>query len=181
MVYPKVKAVQPLDDYRLQVVFDNAVCKVYDCNPLLDKPVFAPLADRWLFRAVRVDPGGYGISWSDDIDLAESELWKHGEPLEIDELLELFGQFLLVLIGLELIHSVQVYIEQREYHLEAILAVALIAVARKIITLDAKALPEGTLLGIAALVIALVIGYYLLQRSRREASQLSKQDAVGAK
>ena len=87
MVYPKVKAVQPLDDYRLQVVFDNAVCKVYDCNPLLDKPVFAPLADRWLFLAVRVDPGGYGISWNDDIDLAESELWKHGEPLESDELL----------------------------------------------------------------------------------------------
>ena len=97
--------------------------------------------------------------------------------LEIDELLELFGQFLLVLIGLELIHSVQVYIEQREYHLEAILAVALIAVARKIITLDAKALPEGTLLGIAALVMALVIGYYLLQRSRRETSQSSARSS----
>lgn len=93
--------------------------------------------------------------------------------LEIDELLELFGQFLLVLIGLELIHSVKVYIEQREYHLEAVLAVALIAVARKIITLEAKALPEGTLLGIAAIVLALVLGYYMLQRSRREASQSS--------
>lgn len=96
--------------------------------------------------------------------------------LEIDEMREPFGQFLVVLIGLELIHSVQVYIEQREYHLEAILAVALIAVARKIITLDAKALPEGTLLGIA-LVMALVIGYYLLQRSRRETSQSSARSS----
>lgn len=95
--------------------------------------------------------------------------------LEIDELLELFGQFLLVLIGLELIHSVKVYIEHREYHLEAVLAVALIAVARKIITLEAKALPEGTLLGIAAIVVALVLGYYLLQRSRREARHASAQ------
>jgi uncharacterized membrane protein (DUF373 family) len=97
--------------------------------------------------------------------------------LEIDELLELFGQFLLVLIGLELIHSVKIYIEQREYHLEAVLAVALIAVARKIITLDAKALPEGTLLGIAAVVVALVLGYYVLQRSRREAGQSSAQNS----
>lgn len=97
--------------------------------------------------------------------------------LEIDEMREPFGQFLVVLIGLELIHSVQVYIEQREYHLEAILAVALIAVARKIITLDAKALPEGTLRGIAALVMALVIGYYLLQRSRRETSQSSARSS----
>lgn len=89
--------------------------------------------------------------------------------LEIDEMLELFGQFLLVLIGLELVHSVKIYIEDREFHLDAVVAVALIAVARKIITLDAKALPEGTLLGIAATVLALVVGYYMLQRSRREA------------
>ena len=97
--------------------------------------------------------------------------------LEIDELLELFGQFLLVLIGLELIHSVKIYIEQREYHLEAVLAVALIAVARKIITLDAKELPEGTLLGIAAIVVALVLGYYLMQRSRREAGHSSARNS----
>ncbi len=96
--------------------------------------------------------------------------------LEIDELLELFGQFLLVLIGLELMHSVKIYIEQREYHLEAVLSVALIAVARKIITLDAKALPEGTLLGIAAIVVALVLGYYVMQRSRREAGHSSAQN-----
>ena len=96
--------------------------------------------------------------------------------LEIDELLELFGQFLLVLIGLELIHSVKVYIEHREYHLEAVLAVALIAVARKIITLEAKELPEGTLLGIAAIVVALVLGYYVMQRSRREAGHFSARN-----
>lgn len=93
--------------------------------------------------------------------------------LEIEELLEVFGQFLLVLIGIELVHSVKIYIEQREFHLEAVLAVALVAVARKIITLDAKALPEGTLLGIAAMVLALVIGYYLLRRSRREVGDTS--------
>jgi uncharacterized membrane protein (DUF373 family) len=95
--------------------------------------------------------------------------------LEIDEMLDLFGQFLLVLIGLELMHSVKIYIEDREFHLESVLAVALIAIARKIITLDATSLPEGALLGIAAIVVALVIGYYLLQRSRREAVRPGQQ------
>jgi uncharacterized membrane protein (DUF373 family) len=94
--------------------------------------------------------------------------------LEIDEMLELFGQFLLVLIGLELMHSVKVYIEDREFHLDSVLAVALIAIARKIITLDAKGLPEGAMLGVAAIVIALVVGYYLLQRSRREARLIDR-------
>jgi uncharacterized membrane protein (DUF373 family) len=98
--------------------------------------------------------------------------------LEIDEILELFGQFLLVLIGLELIHSVKIYIEDREFHLDAVVAVALIAVARKVITLDAKALPEGTLIGIAATILALVIGYYMLQRSRREAIRSAQSSGI---
>ena len=88
--------------------------------------------------------------------------------LEIGQLLELFGQFLLVLIGVELLHTVKTHIESREIHLEAMIAVALIAVARKIIVLEPKGLPEGTLLGVAALVLALTVGYYLVRRDRRE-------------
>jgi len=88
--------------------------------------------------------------------------------LEVHELLELFGLFLLVLIGIELLHSVKTYIVRREIHLETVLTVAMIAVARKIIVLEPKELPEGALLGIAALVIALALGYYVMRRSRRE-------------
>jgi uncharacterized membrane protein (DUF373 family) len=88
--------------------------------------------------------------------------------LEIDELLELFGVFLLVLIGIELLHSVRTYIVHRRFHLETVLTLAMIAVARKIIVLEPKELPEGTLLGIAALVIALALGFYVMRRSRRE-------------
>ncbi|TAK81009.1 MAG: phosphate-starvation-inducible E-like protein [Betaproteobacteria bacterium] len=88
--------------------------------------------------------------------------------LEIEELLELFGQFLLVLIGIELLHSMKVYVECREIHLEAVLAVAVIAVARKIVIVDPKELPEGALLGIAAVMLALTLGYYLVRRTHRE-------------
>lgn len=88
--------------------------------------------------------------------------------LEIHELLELFGLFLLVLIGIELLHSVKTYIVRRKFHLDTVLTVAMIAVARKIIVLEPKALPEGTLLGIAALVLALALAYYVMRRSRRE-------------
>lgn len=87
--------------------------------------------------------------------------------LEIHELLELFGLFLLVLIGIELLHSVKTYIVRREFHLETVLTVAMIAVARKIIVLEPKDLPEGSLLGIAALVLALALGYYVMRRSRQ--------------
>lgn len=87
--------------------------------------------------------------------------------LEIHELLELFGQFLLVLIGIELLHSLKAYVESREIHLEAVLAVAVIAVARKIVVLEPKELPEGALLGIGALMLALTLGYYLVRIAHR--------------
>jgi hypothetical protein len=80
--YPKIKTAIPLDDWRLQVAFVNGVCKVYDCKPLLRNPAFAPLSLGWLFRAVQVDAGGYGVSWNDEIDLSESELWEHGTRFE---------------------------------------------------------------------------------------------------
>jgi hypothetical protein len=34
--------------------------------------------------------------------------------------------------------------------------------------LEPKELPEGTLLGVAAMVLALTFGYYLVRRDRRE-------------
>ena len=86
--------------------------------------------------------------------------------LEIEELLELFGQFLLVLIGIELLHVMKVYGARREIHLEAVLVVALTAVARKIVVMDPKELPEGTLLGSASMILALTLGYYLVRRGR---------------
>jgi len=57
---------------------------------------------------------------------------------------------------------------RRVIHLEAVFIVALIAVARKVIVLEPKELPEGTLMGIAAITLALALSYYLVRRSHRE-------------
>jgi len=77
---PRVVSVEPLAQAELRVRFENGVDKIYDCRPLLDRPQFRSLTNAAFFRAVRVDPGGYGISWSNDIDLSEYELWVRGTP-----------------------------------------------------------------------------------------------------
>jgi len=79
--YPRVETVKPLKDKCLLVAFRNGVKKVYDCKPLLEDEIFSPLTDDTLFRCVKTDQGGYGISWNDEIDLSESELWLCGVPL----------------------------------------------------------------------------------------------------
>ncbi len=86
--------------------------------------------------------------------------------LEIGELLEIFGMFLLVLIGVELLETVKMYFTQKTVHVEVVLTVALIAIARKVIILDIKKVPSLTLIGIAAIIVALSAGYYLLTIKR---------------
>jgi uncharacterized membrane protein (DUF373 family) len=83
--------------------------------------------------------------------------------LDTSELLEIFGTFLLVLIGIELIETIKTHHENSAIRAEVIILVAIIALARKIITLDFKVLPGGTLLGIAALVLALGATYHLIK------------------
>src|SRR5579871_4746785 len=58
--------------------------------------------------------------------------------LEVAELLDLFGFLLLVLIGVELLSTLKAYLSESVVHVELVLEVALIAVARKVIILDLK-------------------------------------------
>ena len=85
--------------------------------------------------------------------------------LEINELLDIFGLFLLVLLGIELISTLKTYLIENVIHVEVVFAVALIAIGRKVIILDVKEISSLSLLGIAAIIIALSVGYFLVKRA----------------
>ena len=76
--YPTIKYIEPLSDYRLFVIFDNGVIKVYSMKEKLQSPAFQPLQDIALFNQAHAASGGYGVVWNDRIDLSEFELWKNG-------------------------------------------------------------------------------------------------------
>jgi len=84
--------------------------------------------------------------------------------LEIHELLDIFGLFLLVLLGIELISTLRTYLTENEVHVEVVFVVALIAIARKVIILDVKELSSLTLVGIASIIIALSLGYFFIKK-----------------
>lgn len=87
--------------------------------------------------------------------------------LSVNEILDIFGIFLLVLIGIELFETLEIYIKENVIHIEVVLTVALIAVARKVIILDMKKVESTTLLAVAALILALSLGYYLVRKTFR--------------
>ena len=76
---PRIASAEAIGQVELLVRFENGVEKIYDCRQILARPQFNPLNTPAFFRAVKVDPGGYGISWSDEIDLSEYELWVNGK------------------------------------------------------------------------------------------------------
>jgi uncharacterized membrane protein (DUF373 family) len=87
--------------------------------------------------------------------------------LEIEQLLELFGFFLLILIGIELLETIKAYLKQQVVHSEIVLEVALIAIARKVIILDLKAYDSMLVIGVAALILTIAVAYYILRRKVR--------------
>lgn len=84
----------------------------------------------------------------------------------VAELLEIFGLFLMVLIGLELMTSMQMYLTDHTVHAEMMFLVALTAVTRKIVILDVSKSEPLVVFGIGFLVISLSAGYYLLKKHR---------------
>lgn len=87
--------------------------------------------------------------------------------LEISELQDLLGIFLLILIAIELLDTLDAYLNEHVVHTEVVIEVGLVAIARKVILLDTAKLSGAAILGIAATILALAAGYYLLRRSQR--------------
>ena len=88
--------------------------------------------------------------------------------LNIPDMLEIFGFFMMILIGLELIETIKMYLVDESIHVEIICLVAIVAVVRKVIVLDVYKLPPVTLLGIAAIILALSVGYFFIKKAMVE-------------
>ncbi len=58
--------------------------------------------------------------------------------ISLDGLTNLFGVFLLVLIGIELLDTIKIYLKQNVVHVEVVVLVAIIALARKIVILEVE-------------------------------------------
>lgn len=103
-----------------------------------------------------------------DVSLAKNKL------LDADQLLELFGAFLLVLIGMELLTSLKDYVRHGAVRAEIVLEVALIAIAQKVIILSPR---ESALnqLSLAALILALAAAFWWVRTARRRRAPTPSQ------
>ncbi len=84
--------------------------------------------------------------------------------LGVTELLDTFGLFLMVLIGLELMATMHMYVTDHTIHVEMMFLVALTAVTRKVVVLDTVKTEPLLVFGVAFLILALSGGYFLIRK-----------------
>lgn len=88
--------------------------------------------------------------------------------LEIDELFRIFGFFFIILIGFELVETVEMYFKDNVIHAEVVLLVAVIAVSRKVILLDLEKYDPLAIIGLGIIIVALGGCYSLIKLNYRD-------------
>jgi hypothetical protein len=76
---PRVKSVRALDDFELEVSFENGECRRFDVKPYLGRGIFVRLRDVALFRAARVVAGS--VEWPGGLDLSYDTVYLGGRPI----------------------------------------------------------------------------------------------------
>lgn len=97
-------------------------------------------------------------------------------PLDHKVFQNIFGEIMTVLIALEFNHTLHYMVTRQQSIIQTkvILLIALLAICRKFIILDAKETSAETMFGLAAITLAIGIVYWLLRE--RDDRLLQTQD-----
>ncbi len=90
------------------------------------------------------------------------------EDLAVRDIVATFGAFLAVLIAIEIFLNITLYIRKDVIHVKLVVATALMAIARKVIVFDFKEVSPPLVLATGAVVLALGITYWLIERRLTE-------------
>ena len=84
--------------------------------------------------------------------------------LDINDIFETFGAFMAVLIAIEIFINIRLYLGSNMLSVQLVIATALMAIARKVIVVDFDDVGPDYILGMAAVVLALGVTYWLLAK-----------------
>ena len=83
-MFYKITSLSTLDDYILLAGFSNGIFKKFDLKPIINKyPPFQDLINiKGLYKQARIDVGGYGIIFNDELDISSNAIFEKGEEVK---------------------------------------------------------------------------------------------------
>lgn len=72
---PKAIDVKPLNDYKLEIKFDNEEIKIFDVKPYFKFKIFKELQQNKKFDKVKIS--GLSIEWENGADICPEELYNN--------------------------------------------------------------------------------------------------------
>ena len=80
---PRIKKLEPLENYRLFVVFDDGTKIIYDVKEDIENiPDYSVLMTTYgLFKQVQLDQSRTCIFWNDYIDLPSDTIYEYGSKI----------------------------------------------------------------------------------------------------
>lgn len=78
---PYVRSVRALEDYQLELEFENNERRIFDVRPYLSRGIFVRLQNPTLFQAARVVAGS--VEWPGGLDLSYDTLYLESQRVEV--------------------------------------------------------------------------------------------------
>jgi len=78
MSYPKLINVEPLDNYKIKICYENGEKKLFDVLPYISGKWYEELFNNDYFKSVHLVSNGKGIEWENGQDIAPHELYELG-------------------------------------------------------------------------------------------------------
>lgn len=82
MVLHQIIDVIPLEDFRLEITFDDGEVRVFDLKPYLSGSLFTPLQNIELFKKVKIGEEIRGLTWPNGADLCADMLYMNSQPYD---------------------------------------------------------------------------------------------------
>ena len=80
MIRPKAISVKPLDNYILELLFDNGEQRIFDVKPYLSGSWFSKLKDPQQFNTVRI--AGLSVEWVGGQDICPDDLYEQSKVVQ---------------------------------------------------------------------------------------------------
>ncbi len=133
----------------------------------IDKGIltFSQESIRWVVRFLTIVMV-FVIAYSalDIVSVVLSKIWNVPKFfLTVDDLVDIFGAFLGVLIAIEIYQNIVIYLREDVIHVRVVVGTALIAVSRKVIVMDFNKVEAMNVLALGALVIAVAVAYWFVR------------------